>query len=97
MNVGVDTVVAGPLKGSDVATWTLFFNAISAKAIEVGRTANAANGSYWRWDETREMNRKGFFPYTPATNLLCGLREVKMIVSRKKGFRTFSPRHRRPA
>ncbi|MDP6788182.1 MAG: aminotransferase class V-fold PLP-dependent enzyme, partial [Rhodospirillales bacterium] len=51
----------------------LGFNAISDKAMKASETA-ALPRSYWRWEEMLETNKNGFFPYTPATNLLYGLR-----------------------
>ncbi len=53
----------------------LGFNAISDKALRASEKA-ALPRSYWRWDEMLATNGKGFFPYTPATNLLHGLREA---------------------
>ena len=72
---GVDVAVAGSQKGLMLPPG-LGFNAMSEKAIAASRTATLPR-SYWRWDEMREMNRKGFFPYTPSTNLLFGLREAR--------------------
>jgi alanine-glyoxylate transaminase/serine-glyoxylate transaminase/serine-pyruvate transaminase len=92
---GVDVAVAGSQKGLMLPPG-LCFNAISEKAIEASRTS-ALPRSYWRWDEMREMNRKGFFPYTPATNLLYGLREaVKMLVE-EEGLPNVFRRHQRHA
>jgi alanine-glyoxylate transaminase/serine-glyoxylate transaminase/serine-pyruvate transaminase len=92
---GVDVAVAGSQKGLMLPPG-LCFNAISEKAIEASRSATLPR-SYWRWDEMREMNRKGFFPYTPATNLLYGLREaVKMLVE-EEGLPNVFRRHQRHA
>ncbi|MBX9926078.1 MAG: aminotransferase class V-fold PLP-dependent enzyme [Hyphomicrobiaceae bacterium] len=68
---GVDVTVAGSQKGLMLPPG-LSFNAVSQKAIEASRTARMSK-SYWAWDEMIEANAKGFFPYTPATNLLYGL------------------------
>jgi alanine-glyoxylate transaminase/serine-glyoxylate transaminase/serine-pyruvate transaminase len=88
---GVDVTVAGSQKGLMLPPG-LCFNAISEKAIEASRSATLPR-SYWRWDEMRDMNRKGFFPYTPATNLLYGLREaVKMLVE-EEGLPNVFSRH----
>jgi alanine-glyoxylate transaminase/serine-glyoxylate transaminase/serine-pyruvate transaminase len=51
------------------------FNAISPKALEVSRTARMPK-AFWAWDEIVEMNAKGYWPYTPSTNLLYGLSEA---------------------
>jgi alanine-glyoxylate transaminase/serine-glyoxylate transaminase/serine-pyruvate transaminase len=50
----------------------LSFNAVSAKALAASRQAKLPR-SYWAWDEILEANRKGYWPSTPATNLLYGL------------------------
>ncbi len=71
---GVDVTVAGSQKGLMLPPG-ISMNAISAKAM----VANADAGlprSYWDWRDMLGPNRLGFFPYTPATNLLYGLREA---------------------
>lgn len=68
---GVDVTVAGSQKGLMLPPG-LSFNAVSNKAIEASRAARMPK-SYWAWDEMIAANAKGFFPYTPATNLLYGL------------------------
>jgi alanine-glyoxylate transaminase/serine-glyoxylate transaminase/serine-pyruvate transaminase len=50
----------------------LSFNAIGAKALAAAKTAKLPR-SYWDWQEMLAVNPAGFFPYTPATNLLYGL------------------------
>ena len=67
----VDVTVAGSQKGLMLPPG-LSFNAISAKALAAARTAKLPR-SYWDWGEMLAINPKGFFPYTPATNLLYGL------------------------
>jgi alanine-glyoxylate transaminase/serine-glyoxylate transaminase/serine-pyruvate transaminase len=67
----VDVTVAGSQKGLMLPPG-LSFNAISAKALEAAKTAKLPR-SYWDWGEMLAINPKGFFPYTPATNLLYGL------------------------
>jgi len=92
---GVDVAVAGSQKGLMLPPG-LGFNAMSEKAIAASRNASLPR-SYWRWNEMREMNRKGFFPYTPSTNLLFGLREaVKMLVE-EEGLENVFRRHTRHA
>ncbi len=53
----------------------LSFNAISAKALAAAKTARLPR-SYWDWNDQLAMSATGYFPYTPATNLLYGLREA---------------------
>ncbi len=71
---GVDVTVAGSQKGLMLPPG-LSFNAVSEKALKASQTARLTR-SYWAWDEMLATNQKGFFPYTPATNLLFGLREA---------------------
>ena len=67
----VDVTVAGSQKGLMLPPG-LSFNAISAKALAASRNATLPR-SYWDWQEMLAINPSGFFPYTPATNLLFGL------------------------
>jgi alanine-glyoxylate transaminase/serine-glyoxylate transaminase/serine-pyruvate transaminase len=92
---GVDVAVAGSQKGLMLPPG-LAFNAVSEKAVQAGRRATLPR-SYWRWDEMREMNRKGFFPYTPATNLLFGLREAVKMLLDEEGLENVFRRHKRHA
>jgi alanine-glyoxylate transaminase/serine-glyoxylate transaminase/serine-pyruvate transaminase len=71
---GLDVTLAGSQKGLMLPPG-LSFNAISEKALAASRTARLPR-SYWSWDTMLAMNPGGFFPYTPATNLLFGLREA---------------------
>jgi len=71
---GVDVTVGGSQKGLMLPPG-LAFNAISAKALAASRSAKLPR-SYWAWDEMLPANREGYFPYTPATNLMYGLREA---------------------
>ncbi|MDZ4842560.1 MAG: aminotransferase class V-fold PLP-dependent enzyme [Hyphomicrobium aestuarii] len=68
---GVDVTIAGSQKGLMLPPG-LSFNAVSHKAIEASKAARSQK-SYWAWDEIIHANANGFFPYTPATNLLYGL------------------------
>ena len=68
---GVDITIAGSQKGLMLPPG-LSFNAISAKAREASKTAKLPH-AYWGWDEIVEANHKGYWPTTPATNLLYGL------------------------
>ena len=70
----VDVTVGGSQKGLMLPPG-LSFNAISAKALEASRQARLPR-SYWDWQEMLAINASGYFPYTPATNLLYGLHEA---------------------
>jgi alanine-glyoxylate transaminase/serine-glyoxylate transaminase/serine-pyruvate transaminase len=71
----------------------LSFNAISDKAVAASREARLPR-SYWSWDEMLGPNRSGFFPYTPATNLLYGLREALHMLE-EEGLDNVLARHAR--
>ena len=71
---GVDVTIGGSQKGLMLPPG-LGFNAVSDKALAASRTAGMAR-SYWDWQAMLGPNRTGFFPYTPATNLLYGLAEA---------------------
>ena len=68
---GVDVTVAGSQKGLMLPPG-LSFNAVSARAIEASASARLPR-AYWAWDEIIAANATGYWPYTPATNLLYGL------------------------
>ena len=70
----VDVAVAGSQKGLMLPPG-LSFNAIGAKALAATKTAKLPR-SYWDWNEMLAINATGYFPYTPATNLLYGLHEA---------------------
>jgi alanine-glyoxylate transaminase/serine-glyoxylate transaminase/serine-pyruvate transaminase len=91
---GVDVTVAGSQKGLMLPPG-LGFNAISDKALEAAETARLPK-SYWGWQEMLKANAKGFFPYTPATNLLYGLREAIAMLNEEGLERVFA-RHARLA
>lgn len=92
---GVDVTVAGSQKGLMLPPG-LSFNAISAKALAAGKTAKLPR-SYWSWDEMLAPNKNGFFPYTPATNLLYGLREALKMLLDEEGLDQVFARHQRHA
>src|SRR5690242_6105402 len=71
---GVDVSIGGSQKGLMLPPG-LGFNAIGAKALAASRNAKLPR-SYWDWGEMLATNVSGFFPYTPATNLLYGLHEA---------------------
>jgi alanine-glyoxylate transaminase/serine-glyoxylate transaminase/serine-pyruvate transaminase len=91
---GVDVGIGGTQKGMMLPPG-LSFNAVSAKALEVSKTATLPK-SYWRWDAMLEFNSKGFFPFTPATNMLLGLREG-LAMLREEGLQNVFQRHNRLA
>jgi alanine-glyoxylate transaminase/serine-glyoxylate transaminase/serine-pyruvate transaminase len=89
---GVDVAVAGSQKGLMLPPG-LSFNAISEKAWAAGQTAGLPR-SYWDWAEMLGPNRRGYFPYTPATNLLYGLNEAIRLL-REEGLANVFARHAR--
>lgn len=92
---GVDVTVAGSQKGLMLPPG-LSFNAVSEKAFKISETARLPR-SYWAWDEMLGPNRNGFFPYTPATNLLYGLREALKMLVEEEGLDNVFARHDRHA
>jgi len=92
---GVDVTVSGSQKGLMLPPG-LSFNAISAKALAASKTSLLPR-SYWRWEDMLETNAKGFFPYTPATNMLFGLRESLKILIEEDGLNNVFRRHDRHA
>lgn len=91
---GVDVTVGGSQKGLMLPPG-LSFNAIGPKALDANQRSTLPK-SYWRWDEMLAHNARGFFPYTPATNLLYGLRESLVMLS-EEGLATVFRRHDRLA
>jgi alanine-glyoxylate transaminase/serine-glyoxylate transaminase/serine-pyruvate transaminase len=91
---GVDVTVSGSQKGLMLPPG-LGFNAVSAKALEASGTARLPR-SYWDWAPILEVNARGFFPYTPATNLLYGLREACTMLA-EEGLPNVFARHQRHA
>lgn len=90
----VDVSVCGSQKGLMVPPG-LSFNAISEKALSASKTARLPR-SYWSWQDMFEPNRAGFFPYTPATNLLYGLQEALRMLQ-EEGLPDVFRRHQRHA
>ncbi|TNF88137.1 MAG: aminotransferase class V-fold PLP-dependent enzyme [Gammaproteobacteria bacterium] len=91
---GVDVTIAGSQKGLMLPPG-LSFNAISTKALEASKSASLP-AAYWRWQPMLDSNRAGFFPYTPATNLLYALREALRMLF-EEGLDKVFARHRRHA
>jgi alanine-glyoxylate transaminase/serine-glyoxylate transaminase/serine-pyruvate transaminase len=92
---GVDVTVAGSQKGLMLPPG-LSFNAISAKARAAAKSAKLVK-SYWDWQPLIAANETGFFPYTPSTNLLYGLREALKMLLDEEGLAGVFQRHRRLA
>jgi alanine-glyoxylate transaminase/serine-glyoxylate transaminase/serine-pyruvate transaminase len=90
----VDVTVSGSQKGLMLPPG-LSFNAISEKALAASKT-NKLPRSYWDWQEMLTFNAKGFFPYTPATNLLYGLKEALAMLN-EEGLENVFTRHQRLA
>jgi alanine-glyoxylate transaminase/serine-glyoxylate transaminase/serine-pyruvate transaminase len=88
----VDVTVAGSQKGLMLPPG-LSFNAVSQKALEASRTAKLRR-SYWDWQPMLQANESGYFPYTPATNLLYGLREALQMIE-EEGLEKVFERHAR--
>lgn len=91
---GVDVTVCCSQKGLLLPPG-LGFNAISEKALRATESA-ALPKSYWDWGQMLKANERGFFPYTPPTNLLYGLREAIRILE-TEGLQNVFARHDRHA
>ncbi|MEY3969710.1 MAG: hypothetical protein RL617_723 [Pseudomonadota bacterium] len=91
---GVDVTIAGSQKGLMLPPG-LSFNAVSPKALEVSRTSTLPK-AYWAWEEIIAANRNGFWPSTPATNLLYGLAEALDMLY-EEGLENVFARHKRHA
>ncbi len=89
---GVDVTVGGSQKGLMLPPG-LSFNAVSDKALAAAKAAKLPK-SYWGWEEMLAPNKNGFFPYTPATNLLYGLRE-SLAMLMEEGLDNVFARHAR--
>jgi alanine-glyoxylate transaminase/serine-glyoxylate transaminase/serine-pyruvate transaminase len=88
----VDVTVCGSQKGLMVPPG-LGFNAVSEKALSANKSAKLPR-SYWDWQEMLKHNQAGFFPSTPATNLLYGLREA-LLMLHEEGLPNVFRRHDR--
>jgi alanine-glyoxylate transaminase / serine-glyoxylate transaminase / serine-pyruvate transaminase len=89
---GVDVSIGGSQKGLMLPPG-ISFNAVSAKAIAASKTATQPK-AFWAWDEMIEMNKTGYFPSTPNTNLLYGLSEACDMLL-EQGLDQVFARHRR--
>lgn len=89
---GVDVTVSGSQKGLMLPPG-ISFNAISPKALAASKVAKLPR-SFWAWDEIVEMNKTGYWPYTPNTNLLYGLSEALDLIL-EQGLDAVFARHQR--
>ena len=90
----VDVTVGGSQKGL-MCPPGLSFNVISNKALEAYKKSKILK-SYWDWGQMLENNKNGFYPYTPAVNLLYGLNEaINMLL--EEGLENVFDRHKRHA
>jgi alanine-glyoxylate transaminase/serine-glyoxylate transaminase/serine-pyruvate transaminase len=88
----VDVTVTGSQKGLMLPPG-LGFNAVSEKALAASKSSTMPR-AYWDWQEMIKMNASGFFPYTPATNLIYALREALEML-REEGLANVFRRHER--
>jgi alanine-glyoxylate transaminase/serine-glyoxylate transaminase/serine-pyruvate transaminase len=91
---GVDVSVGGAQKGLMLPPG-MSFNAISDKAIAAAKSSKCPK-SFWSWEDMLTMNKIGFFPYTPATNMLHGL-VVAIDMLHEEGLENVFARHDRLA
>ena len=89
---GVDVTVGASQKGLMLPPG-LSFNAVGEKALAAHGRATLPR-AYWDWSAVLAANEKGFFPYTPATNLLYGLKEA-LAMLREEGLPQVFARHAR--
>lgn len=89
---GVDVTISGSQKGLMLPPG-ISFNALSPKAIEASKSAKLPK-AFWAWDEIVEMNKSGYWPYTPNTNLLYGLSEALDMLL-QQGLDAVFARHQR--
>ena len=89
---GVDVTISGSQKGLMLPPG-ISFNAVSPRALEAAKTATLPR-AFWHWAEITAMNRDGYWPYTPSTNLLYGLAEaLEMLLA--EGLPQVFARHQR--
>jgi alanine-glyoxylate transaminase/serine-glyoxylate transaminase/serine-pyruvate transaminase len=89
---GVDVTIGGAQKGLMLPPG-MSFNAISDKALAASKTSKLMK-SFWSWDDMMTMNKVGFFPYTPATQMLQGL-AVSIDMLHEEGLDNVFARHAR--
>jgi alanine-glyoxylate transaminase / serine-glyoxylate transaminase / serine-pyruvate transaminase len=91
---GIDVTISASQKGLMLPPG-LCFNAVSEKALAASKGSTFPH-SYWSWDSMLELNKKGYFPYTPSTNILYGLDEA-LCMLHDEGLANVFDRHRRLA
>ena len=91
---GVDVAISGSQKGLMLPPG-LSFNAVSEKALKANAQSDLPK-AYWQWSEMIEANKRGYFPYTPSTNLLFGLAEAIDMIN-EEGLDKVFARHQRHA
>ena len=91
---GVDVTIGGAQKGLMLPPG-MSFNAISDKALAAAKTSKLTK-SFWSWDDMLTMNKQGFFPYTPATQMLYGL-ATAIDMLHEEGLDNVFARHHRLA
>lgn len=91
---GVDVAISGSQKGLMLPPG-LSFNAVSEKALDAHKNSSLSK-AYWDWSEMIEANKRGYFPYTPSTNMLFGLAEAIDMLN-EEGLDNVFARHKRHA
>ena len=91
---GIDVTISASQKGLMLPPG-LCFNSVSEKALAASKTSRFPH-SYWSWDSILELNKKGYFPYTPSTNILYGLDEA-LCMLHDEGMTNVFARHLRLA
>ncbi|HVX98846.1 MAG TPA: aminotransferase class V-fold PLP-dependent enzyme [Pseudorhodoplanes sp.] len=91
---GVDVTVGGAQKGLMLPPG-MSFNAVSDKALAASKKSTLPK-SFWSWEDMLTMNKQGFFPYTPATQMLWGL-DVAIEMLHEEGLDNVFARHARLA
>jgi len=91
---GVDVTIGGAQKGLMLPPG-MSFNAVSEKALQASKTAKLPR-SFFQWDDMLTMYKQGFFPYTPATQMLYGL-DVSIQMLHEEGLDNVFARHLRLA
>jgi alanine-glyoxylate transaminase/serine-glyoxylate transaminase/serine-pyruvate transaminase len=89
---GVDVTIGGAQKGLMLPPG-MSFNALSDKAIAASKTSKLTK-SFWSWEDMLNTNKLGYFPYTPATNMLHGL-AVAIDMLHEEGLDNVFARHDR--
>lgn len=92
---GVDVAISGSQKGLMLPPG-LSFNAVSNKALAANAQSDLPK-AYWQWSEMLEANKRGYFPYTPSTNLLFGLAEAIDMINEEGMEKVFARHHRHAA